>query len=306
VSAPTPEAAPVPAQETKNKVFAGELPGSFDDAVAQLGSVRPDTPEALKLVAALAQPLLGALPDKQKTAIEAAVGDHRYFTIARATALNVLLHMIVYALIVTAAGAALLDRAVFSKHLNALIVLGIVIAGVEAVVRLRKGAPEPLAPERRAYRGAWYAAALAPLLAPLVRKLAPVATHGGVPVDGFHDNAFEDKLERERRYGEVYSLKEQGSGFLLRVEFPRRVPQSATKAQLGIPDEMPDYDYDLSFRNGYFVVKGRVVDKKLRKLAAFSPAFPPDFTTHVELPKPVNAFKHRVRDKTLEVVLLKR
>lgn len=306
MSAPTPEAAPLPAQEIKKKVFPGELPGSFDDAVAQLGSVRPDTPKALKLFAALAQPLLGALPHKQKTAIEAAVGDHRYFTIARATTLNIFQNMILYPLIVAAAGAVLLDRGVFSLQLKGLIVLGVVMAGAEAVVRLRKGPHHPLPLERRTYRGTWYAAALAPLLAPLVRKLMPVATHGTVPVDGFQNNAFEDKLERERRYGEVYSLREQGSGFLLRVEFPRRVPQSATKDQLGIPDEMPDYDIDLSFRNGYFVVKGKVLDKNLRKLAAFSPAFPPDFTTNVELPKPVNAFKHRLRDKTLEVVLLKR
>jgi ferredoxin len=308
VSPPKPPATLAPSGEIKKKVFPGELPDSFDDAVAQLGSVRPDTPKALKLVAALAQPLLGALPHKQKTAVEAAVGDHRYFTIARATALNVFQNMILYLLIVAAAGAVLLGREVFSEQLNGLIILGVgvVMAGVEAVVRLRKGLQHPLPVERRTYRGTWYAAALAPLLAPLVRKLTPVATHGAVPVDGFQNNAFEDKIERERRYGEVYSLKQQGSGFLLRVEFPRRVPQSATKDQLGIPDEMPDYDYDLSFRNGYFVVKGKVVDKNLRKLAAFSPAFPPDFTTNVELSKPVNAFKHRLHDKTLEVVLLKR
>jgi hypothetical protein len=303
VSAPTPAVAPMPAQQIKKKVFPGELPGSFEDAVNQLGSMRPDTP---KVLAALAQPLLGALPHQQKTAIDEGVGDHRYFTIARATALNIFQNMILYPLIVVAAGAVLLDRGVFLLQLNGLIILGIVIACAEAVVRLREGLHHPLPMDQWTYRGTWYAAALAPLLAPLIHRLAPVATHGTVPVDGFQNNAFEDKLERERRYGEVYSLKEQGTGLLLRVELPRRVPQSAMKDQLGIPDEMPDYDYELSFRNGYFVVKGKVLDKNLRKLAAYSPAFPPDFTTNVELPKPVNAFKHRLRDKTLEVVLLKR
>jgi hypothetical protein len=306
VSAFTPAAAQMPAQETKEKTFPGELPGSFDDAVNQLGSVRPDTPKALKLFAALTQPLLGALSHKQKTTIDAGVGDHRYFTIARATGLNVLQDMILYPLIFAAVGAVLLDREVFSKQLNGLIVLGVAVACVEAVVRLREGVLRALPMDQWRYRGTWYAAALATLFAPLIRKLAPVATRGTVPVDGFQNNAFEDKIERERRYGEVYSLKEQGNGLLLRVEFPRRVPQSAMKDQLGIPDEMPDYDYDLSLRNGYFVVKGKVVDKNLRKLAAVSPAFPPDFTTNVELPKPVNAFKHRIRDKTLEVVLLRR
>jgi hypothetical protein len=69
---------------------------------------------------------------------------------------------------------------------------------------------------------------------------------------------------------------------------------------------MPAYDYDLSLRNGFFVVKGRVPDQNVRKLAAVSPAFPPDFTTNVELPGAVKAFKHRLRDRVLEVVLLKR
>ena len=53
-------------------------------------------------------------------------------------------------------------------------------------------------------------------------------------------------------------------------------------------------------------VKSTVTDQNVRKLAAVSPAFPPDFTTSVELPAPVGGFKHRLRGKTLEVVLLKR
>jgi len=53
------------------------------------------------------------------------------------------------------------------------------------------------------------------------------------------------------------------------------------------------------------VVQGHVTDPNLRKLAAVSPAFPPDFVTNVELPTPVSAFKHRFRGKNLEVVLLK-
>lgn len=303
---PKPAAPAVPPPEVKEKVFPGELPGTFDDAVVRLGSVRADAPKALKRGAAVGQPLLGALPHKQKKVIEETVGDRHYFTAAGATGLNILQNMVLYPVIAAAVGALLLDRELFSKQLNSLIILGVGIACLEAVVRLREGVLHALPTEQWTYRAAWYAAPLALLLAPLIRKLAPVATQGAIGVDGFQDNAFEDKLERERRYGEVYSLREQGNGFLLRVEFPRRVPQSALKDELGIPDEMPDYDYDLSFRNGYFVVKGRVVDKNLRKLAAVSPAFPPDFTTNVELPKPVRAFKHRIRDKTLEVVLLGR
>ena len=53
-------------------------------------------------------------------------------------------------------------------------------------------------------------------------------------------------------------------------------------------------------------VKGKVVDPQIRKLAAISSAFPPDFTKQIELKSPVANFKHRYRDKTLEVVLFKR
>ena len=297
--------APAPA-EAKEKVFPAELPGTFDDAVVRLGSVRADTAKSFKRGAALVQPLLGALPHKQKKAIEETVGDRRYFTIAGATGLNILQNMLLYPIIAAVIGALLLDRDLFSKQLNGLIILGVAVACLEAVVRLREGVLRARPMDQWNYRASWYAAPLAILLAPLIRKLAPVAMQGGIGVDGFHSDAFEEKVERERRYGEVYSLREQGNGFLLRVEFPRRVPPSAIKEQLGVPDEMPDYDYDLSFRNGYFVVKGHVTDKNVRKVAAVSPAFPPDFTTNIELPKPVNAFKHRIRDKTLEVVLLRR
>lgn len=173
-------------------------------------------------------------------------------------------------------------------------------------MRLREGVLHALPMDQVIYRGAWYAPPLAALFLPLTRSLHQRDQKGSIAIDGFHGGGFEEKLERERRYGEVYSLQEQGNGFVLRLELPRRVPDSALKHELGLADEMPPYDYDLSLRNGFFVIKGSVMDRNVRKLAAVSPAFPPDFTTNVELPAPVKGFKHRIRDKTIEVVLLKR
>lgn len=69
---------------------------------------------------------------------------------------------------------------------------------------------------------------------------------------------------------------------------------------------MPDYDYELSLQNGSFVVKGRVADPNLRKAAAVSSAFPPDFTTHIKLPGRVAGFRHRFDDKLLRVAMPKR
>ncbi len=289
----------------KEKVFPGELPGSFEDVLGQLGTMRPGASKGLRWFAALSQPLLGALPFSQKKAIEEAVGDPRFFTAAGATGMNILHNMILYPAIVAAFGALTMDRTVFSQQLNGLITLGVGLATIEAVLRMREAVLHVLPLDQVVYRAAWYAPPLAALFLPLTRALHRVPQQGTIVIDGFHGGGFEEKLERERRYGEVYTLQEQGNGYLLRLEFPRRVPPSALKEELGIPDEMPAYDYDLSLRNGFLVVKGTVPDNTVRKLAAVSPAFPPDFTTNVELPAPVKGFKHRIRDKVVEVVLLK-
>lgn len=306
VAPPTPSPTPAPVRTIKEKVFAGELPGSFEDALAQLGSSRPRVSSRFRSLAALSQPLLGALPYAQKKALEDAVGDRRYFSAAGSTGLNVLLNVILYPLIIAVVAAVALRREVFSHQLTSYIVLGVVVALLETIVRLREGVLHAVPMDQIVYRGTWYGQILAAVLMPLIRRLAPVTQRGTIPIEGFHGGGFEDKMERERRYGEVYSLKEQGNGYVLEVELPRRVPESALKHQLGLPDEMPDYDYTLSLHDGHFVVRGSVVDTNLRKLAAVSSGFPPDFTTNVALPDAVKGFKHRVRNKTLEVVLLKR
>jgi len=300
-----PKPTPVPAAPMKEKPFLGELPGSFEDALATLGKVKPGTPARLKWTAALAQPILGALPYSQKKAIEDAIGDPRFFTAASATGANILHNFIIYPAIFAALGALTLDRAVFSNQLNSLIVLGVGLASLEAVMRMREGVLHALPLDQIVYRGAWYALPLVPLFMPLTRRLQRLEQQGTVGLDGFHGGTFEEKIERERRYGEVYSLKEIGNGYLLRLEFPRQVPRSAMKEELRVPDEMPGYDYNIALQNGFVVVTGRVTDPNVRKLATVSPAFPPDFTTNVELPSPVSAFKHRIKDRTLEVVLLK-
>ena len=72
---------------------------------------------------------------------------------------------------------------------------------------------------------------------------------------------------------------------------------------MGIGDDMPDYDYTLSLQDGRFFVKGRIDDLDVRKLAAVSPAFPPDFTKRIDVRRSISSFKHRYSDKVLEVVL---
>jgi hypothetical protein len=68
---------------------------------------------------------------------------------------------------------------------------------------------------------------------------------------------------------------------------------------------MPDYDYDLALKNGHFIIKGKVVDERIRKITSSVGAFPTEFTTVVPLKEKVQGFSHRFGDKLLEILLLK-
>lgn len=324
VAAPKPGAAPsaVPAgrvekpltapkqvasapQPTIRKTFGTEMSIPFEEAYARLSTGGGKASGALKVLALLLQPILGALPPSQKKAIEEAVGNKWVFTSAGATGVNILHNFILYPVIGLVIGALWMDQSVFTQQLNSVIFLGVGIASLEAILRLREAILYAAPADEVVYRGAVYWPPLALLAAPFTALLRRGGVRGSVPVEGFHGGDFEEKTERERRYGEVYTLSERENGYLLCLEFPRRVPKSAQKEELGIPDEMPDYDYDLSLEGDTFIVRGHVVDPNIRKLAGVSPAFPPDFTTSIELKNPVSGFKHRVENKTLEVVLLK-
>ncbi len=287
--------------------FAAEVEGSFEDALAQVGGPPRSHSRFGKWVVALGMPLLGALPFSQKKKLEAAVGESRFFSAAGATGLNVIHNMLIYPIVLVVIGVLALDRSVFSNQLRSLIILGVILAAVEAIWRLREGLMQARPADEIVYRGSWYGLPLAIVAAPLLRLLGspPDDQRGTVGVDGFHGGEFEDKLERERRYGEVYTIEERENGYLLRMELPRRIPPSAQKLVLGMPDEMPDYKLDLSLQNGFFVVSGKVVDQNLRKAAAVSPAFPPDFTKKIQLARPVSGFRHRYENKVLEAVLLR-
>jgi hypothetical protein len=141
----------------------------------------------------------------------------------------------------------------------------------------------------------------------MVRMLKPrPPVQGSVGQDGFVGDQFDEKVERQRRYGEVYDLREDVNGYLLHFEFPRRLPASVLRDELGLGEEMPEYDYDLSLQNDTLIVKGKVTDPNVRKAASISSAFPPDFTTPIKLPGRVAGFRHRFVGKNLEVALPKR
>jgi len=301
-----PAGAPRPARS-----FAGELPVDFEQLMADLGAPRRRVrswPTRLGLAGVwLVQGLLGALGVGSQKRIDVAVADRRAFDPQFATAANVFLNLVLYPTAILALVAARGRVDLFSLGVHKWIFLGLALASVEAMFRMREsffgGVPFGEAPIRPAF----YAPAVW-ALGRLVLALAGTrGSESTVGFDGFYggQDHFDEKLERDRRYGSIYRVVDRDDAYILRLEFPRRLPPSSLADELRLPSEMPDYDYELSLRDGSFVVHGRVVDPQVRKLTGVAPAFPPEFTTRVPLRDPVSGFRHRYRDKTLEVILPK-
>jgi hypothetical protein len=136
-------------------------------------------------------------------------------------------------------------------------------------------------------------------------KFAGLVRELPIPVDGFYSKGFVDKLERERRYGNVYTVEDRGGAFLMRMEFPRRMPDIGIASRDQLPDEMPDYDYDLTLNDGQLIVKGKCTDEKVRKISSSVGAFPPEFTTVIPFRERIAGFVHQFNEKVLEVLLVK-
>jgi ferredoxin len=292
------------------RTYPGELAAPYDSIQDELGSPRRRVGRlgklALAIVAAL-QPVLGAASGPQLRALETAVSDHRFFRADLAVAANVLTNLLLYPIACCAVAIALGRAGLFTADMRWWVALGLIIGFVEATWRLRGSFSRGRPISATTLRGAFYA----PLVLPLVLLVRGLAGRRGaasaVGFDGFSagEERYDEKLERARRYGDVYRLEERDDAYVLRVEFPRRVPPTSLGPQLGLPSEMPDYDFELALRDGTFVVHAKVIDPDVRKLTSVAPAFPAEFTTRVALRDPVTGFRHRYEDKTLEVILPK-
>jgi len=304
------EKATAPPPPAPPKVFAHELPGDFDQIVTALGAPRRRPSSRIGLLPlsllAVGQGVLGALPAGTKRRIEESVGDARFFNAQLATAANVFLNLFLYPLVCVALGMAA-GAELFSSDMQKWVLLGVVVALAEAGWRLREGFFRARQVGDTPLRGAVYGPLLLPLGALVTALAGRRGASSGVGFDGFHAGRehFDDKLERARRYGEVFRLEDRNDAYLFRLEFPRLVPPSSLGAELDLPTQMPDYDYELRLENGSFVVHARVVDPQVRRITGAAPAFPSEFTTRVPLSDPVMGFRHRYRDRTLDVVLPK-
>jgi ferredoxin len=288
------------------KHFAGELDEDFDTILATVDlSTVKKVPLGVKLMLRLLEPLLGAMPDSTKRNLEYAVGDPGAFTRVRSSALNMLFNVILYPAILLVFGVLVMGDGVFSSGTYGWILLGMLIAVAEAIWRMREGILHGKPANEITYRAAIYGLAIAPLGGILGGGSKLRSSERKVAFDGFMSDLYDEKTERDRRYGTVYTVSEHANAYLVRLEMPRKLPASSLKRLWNLPDEMPDYDYNIALLDGVLTISASVRGEALRRLCHVSASCPADFTTRIEFAKPTAAFKHRLKNKLLDIIVMK-
>jgi ferredoxin len=288
------------------KHFPGELDADFETVLASVdASSARVAPKWVRAVSRVFEFLLGSMPDGVKAQLEDAVGISGFSRI-RSTALNMIFNLILYPILLTLFAMYGRGDGMYSQSTGGWIMLGVLIASGEAAWRLREGIIHAKPADELTYRGCWYGLALAPIGSFLARAAgAARRTERKVAFDGFEGTMHEDKTERDRRYGTVYTVAEYANAYLVRLEMPRMLPPSSLKRLWNLPDEMPDYDYNILLGDNVITISASVRGETIRRLSYVSSSFPADFTTRIEFGKPVGAFKHRMQGKVLEVVVFK-
>ena len=88
----------------------------------------------------LSQPVLGALPHKMKKSLESAVQNPVIFSVAGSTGLNILHNAVLYPIVLMVLASVVKGPAVlFSQDINMFVFVGIILALIEGIYRLRDG-----------------------------------------------------------------------------------------------------------------------------------------------------------------------
>jgi len=303
---PSQPATQVPKAAKPEKRFPGEVSTSFKEMLLQFEGSGPLARTLPRISIFVLQPLLGALPHQAKKDLERAVGNPVFFSATGATGLNILANMVLYPVILVGIVAAIMGvDTLFSQKINIYVLIGLILGLLEAVYRLREGIFHVRPAEEMVLDAAVYGVPLSYAFRQLITSHAGIIVASAVPVDGFYEKGFTEKIERQRRYGDVYTLEDWGKAYFLQLEFPRKMPEIGLPGRQELPGELPDYDYDLALKDGHFVVKGKCTDERVRRISSSVGAFPTEFTTVIPLRERIYGFSHRFENKLLEVLLLK-
>jgi NAD-dependent dihydropyrimidine dehydrogenase PreA subunit len=301
----TPKPTPAKKEPKPKKTFPKELSLSFEEASKKYAEGASNINGLAKVAIILLQPVIGAFPHDTKKRLEEAT-QTPLFTAAGSTAVNIVHNAILYPLAFMVVAVALRGpQIIFSDEINKFVLLGLLLATVEGIFRLKDGFFGAKPADEMNFLPSFYGAPMGLVFDPLLKKYTGMIRNKPIPVDGFYSKGFVDKLERERRYGNVYTVEDRGDAFLVRMEFPRWVPDIGIAKRENLSSEMPDYDYDLELQDGQLTVKAKCTDEAVRKISSSVGAFPPEFVTVIPFRQKTTGFAHRYENKLLEVLVEK-
>lgn len=120
-------------------------------------------------------------------------------------------------------------------------------------------------------------------------------------------NHRESRWEVMKRYGMAAILKEERDKYVMKMEFPDKAPHHILTYQMGLPDHMPDYKYEVNLNDAHneLTVKAYLTDPHFKKLTGKINSFPDRFRRVFKLPMRVDIQRQAYRSKVLTVELKK-
>jgi ferredoxin len=117
----------------------------------------------------------------------------------------------------------------------------------------------------------------------------------------------EDQWERMKRYGMASKLTDEEDRYIWKFDMPAKVPEHELKYKWGLPDEMPDYSYEVTVKGKHVFLKAKCNDEKIRKLSGWMNSFPVMFYKELNTEAPIKDHKEKYdpETKTLTITLEK-
>ena len=258
----------------------------------------------------VAQPILGAFSARFKNELEEMAGNATIFSAAISTGINSFINLILYP---TLLFLLAVRGDFFASKGNGFILLGIVIAIAEGIVRFRDVLVATENDEKPRYGAALYgwipSLVTYPLLSALrkgiaVEQTAPRTTvPGAVLTDG--PIYTDDVRERYRRYGMINQVKEMPDYYTIGIEMPHWVPDSEYKKLYDLPDRMPDYAYQITLEDNTVIIETKLEDPRFAQVLGRSSSFPNGFQNIFHIEGQPENYKVAYRDNLLEVIIPK-
>ena len=273
-------------------------------------SIRP----IFRLLVMFSQLVLGAFDAKFKRELEEMAQNPIIFSAAVSTGINSLINLTLYPLVLFLLfSGGNIESALFTGKGNFAIFLGVVLAILEGLYRFRDDLTTTDTEESSRYGASiygWIPSLIARVLLPVLRPVIvtePASPRSTMPGAVLTDGPIyqEDVRERYRRYGMLNRIEEKVDRYIIEIEFPRWVPDSAYKRKYNLPDRMPDYTYQVNLGEGTVNTEAKLEDPRFTEFVGRTSSFPLGFSNMFRINGQPENFQAMLRDKVLQIIVPK-